>query len=159
VRVEELPAALTRRRDPDARQEALRSFRAPATVVPQSLAASLRARSAESWGLGPPCELLGTMPLRIGCPMGALTRRGVSDFDAIFSKATDSWSFPFLILLSGCDAKPECDSFETRKAVLQAVSDDHNNALANTRPQIRLWRNRVTRVRKLKNRNNNRYIF
>jgi hypothetical protein len=39
------------------------------------------------------------------------------------------WSFPFLILLSGCDAKPECDSFETRNAVLQAVSDDHNNAL------------------------------
>jgi len=39
------------------------------------------------------------------------------------------WGFPFLILLSGCDAKPECDSFETRNAVLQAVSDDHNNAL------------------------------
>ena len=39
------------------------------------------------------------------------------------------WSFPFLILLSGCDAKPECDSFETRNAVLQAVSDDHNNVL------------------------------
>jgi hypothetical protein len=40
------------------------------------------------------------------------------------------WSFPFLIFLSGCDAKPECDSFETRNAVLQTVSDDHNNALA-----------------------------
>jgi hypothetical protein len=39
------------------------------------------------------------------------------------------WSFPFPILLSGCDAKPECDSFETRNAVLQSVSDDHNNAL------------------------------
>jgi hypothetical protein len=39
------------------------------------------------------------------------------------------WSFPFLIFLSGCDAKPECDSFETRNAVLQSVSDDHNNAL------------------------------
>jgi hypothetical protein len=39
------------------------------------------------------------------------------------------WSFPFVILLAGCDAKPECDSFETRKAVLQTVSDDHNNAL------------------------------
>jgi hypothetical protein len=39
------------------------------------------------------------------------------------------WSFPFLVFLSGCDAKPECDSFETRNAVLQAVSDDHNNAL------------------------------
>jgi hypothetical protein len=39
------------------------------------------------------------------------------------------WSFPFLIFLGGCDAKPECDSFETRNAVLQTVSDDHNNAL------------------------------
>lgn len=38
-------------------------------------------------------------------------------------------SFPFLIFLSGCDAKPECDSVETRNAVLQTVSDDHNNAL------------------------------
>jgi hypothetical protein len=40
------------------------------------------------------------------------------------------WSFPVLIFLSGCDAKPECDSFETRNAVLQTVSDDHNNGLA-----------------------------
>jgi hypothetical protein len=39
------------------------------------------------------------------------------------------WSFTFLIFLSGCDAKPECDSFETRNAVLHTVSDDHNNAL------------------------------
>jgi hypothetical protein len=35
----------------------------------------------------------------------------------------------FLIFLSGCSAKPECDSFETRDAVLKSVSDDHNNAL------------------------------
>jgi hypothetical protein len=40
------------------------------------------------------------------------------------------WSFPVLIFLNGCDAKPECDSFETRNAVLQTVSDDHKNALA-----------------------------
>jgi hypothetical protein len=40
------------------------------------------------------------------------------------------WSFPCLIFLSGCSAKPlECDSFETRNAVLQTVSDDHNNPL------------------------------
>ena len=39
------------------------------------------------------------------------------------------WSFPFIIFLSGCSAKPECDSFETRDAVLKTVSDDHNNAL------------------------------
>jgi hypothetical protein len=36
---------------------------------------------------------------------------------------------PIVILLGGCEAKPECDSFETRTAVLHAVSDDHKNAL------------------------------
>jgi hypothetical protein len=44
-------------------------------------------------------------------------------------RPTVFWSFPFLVFLSGCEAKPECDSTETRNAVLQAVSDDHNNAL------------------------------
>ena len=39
------------------------------------------------------------------------------------------WSFPFLIFLSGCRAEPECDSIETRNAVLQIVSDDHKNPL------------------------------
>jgi hypothetical protein len=38
-------------------------------------------------------------------------------------------SLLFPIVLSGCDAKPECDSFETRNAVLQSITDDHNNAL------------------------------
>jgi hypothetical protein len=36
---------------------------------------------------------------------------------------------PVLIFLSGCGAEPECDSPETRSAVLQTVSDDHNNPL------------------------------
>jgi hypothetical protein len=40
------------------------------------------------------------------------------------------WNFPFLIFLGSCGAKPECDSFETRNAVLQIVSDEHNNPLA-----------------------------
>jgi hypothetical protein len=44
-------------------------------------------------------------------------------------RPTVFWSFPFLVFLSGCEAKPECDSFETRNAVLQTVSDDHNNPL------------------------------
>src|ERR1700742_1004261 len=35
----------------------------------------------------------------------------------------------FLVLLGGCTAKPECDSFDTRAAVLKSVSDDHSNAL------------------------------
>lgn len=38
-------------------------------------------------------------------------------------------SYSLLICLSSCEAKPECDSSETRDAVLKAVSDDHRNAL------------------------------
>ena len=38
-------------------------------------------------------------------------------------------TYAFLIFLGGCGPKPECDSFETRDAVLKAVSNDHNNAL------------------------------
>lgn len=37
---------------------------------------------------------------------------------------------PVLILLTGCGGpEPECDTIETRQAVLQSVSDDHNNPL------------------------------
>jgi hypothetical protein len=39
------------------------------------------------------------------------------------------FSFPLLILLGGCNAKPECDSIETRSAVLNLVSGDHANPL------------------------------
>ena len=40
------------------------------------------------------------------------------------------WTLPILLLLTGCGgAEPECDTIETRQAVLQAVSDDHNNPL------------------------------
>lgn len=39
------------------------------------------------------------------------------------------WSFPFLVVSSGCIAAPECDSIETRKAVLQFVLGDGNNPL------------------------------
>jgi hypothetical protein len=39
------------------------------------------------------------------------------------------WSLPCLVLLSGCNARPECDSFETRSAVLKSVSDNHSNSL------------------------------
>jgi hypothetical protein len=41
------------------------------------------------------------------------------------------WSFPFLAIVSGCGATPECDSPETRNAVLKIVSDDHRNPLVN----------------------------
>jgi hypothetical protein len=40
------------------------------------------------------------------------------------------WSLPCLVFLSACGAKPECDSFETRNAVLQVISDNHRNPLA-----------------------------
>ncbi|UGY14933.1 hypothetical protein [Bradyrhizobium septentrionale] len=40
-------------------------------------------------------------------------------------------SFPVLAVLSGCGDQLECDSIETRKAVLQTVSDDHRNPLVN----------------------------
>jgi hypothetical protein len=36
---------------------------------------------------------------------------------------------PLLLGLAGCGPKPECDSFETRSAVLKVVSDDHGNRL------------------------------
>src|ERR1700686_3899861 len=39
------------------------------------------------------------------------------------------WSLPFLVVSSGCIAAPECDSIETRMAVLQFVSGDGNNPL------------------------------
>jgi hypothetical protein len=39
------------------------------------------------------------------------------------------WAFPVLIFLGGCEAKPECDSPETRSAVLASVENDHKNAL------------------------------
>jgi hypothetical protein len=74
-------------------------------------------------------------------------------------RPTVFWSLPFLIFLGGCDAKPECDSFETRNAVLKTVSDDHKMRSSNTPLKIRLWRNRVTRAQKLKNQNNSRHMF
>jgi hypothetical protein len=47
-----------------------------------------------------------------------------------FRKSLVFWSFPVLIFLSGCGPKVECDSSETRNAVLKIVSDNHDNALA-----------------------------
>ena len=38
-------------------------------------------------------------------------------------------SVPIFLFLASCDAKPECDSPETRKAILDIVSDDHRNPL------------------------------
>jgi hypothetical protein len=38
---------------------------------------------------------------------------------------------PVLLMLAGCGPKVECDSSETREAVLNSVSHDHANRLAN----------------------------
>lgn len=38
-------------------------------------------------------------------------------------------SFPMLMALGGCNASPDCDTPETRTAVLQSVADDHRNPL------------------------------
>ncbi|VIO78548.1 hypothetical protein [Bradyrhizobium ivorense] len=42
------------------------------------------------------------------------------------------WCFPVFLLLSACgENKLECDSIDTRNAVLQRVADDHRNPLVN----------------------------
>jgi len=41
------------------------------------------------------------------------------------------FSLSALACLAGCGPKVECDSPEARAAVLQTISDDHKNALAN----------------------------
>lgn len=46
------------------------------------------------------------------------------------SRSLTCCSLPVLFCLSGCGGRPECDSIESRQAVLQIVSDDHNNPLA-----------------------------
>lgn len=39
------------------------------------------------------------------------------------------WTLPLLIIASSCSAQPECDSMETRQAILQYISSDHINPL------------------------------
>ena len=63
-------------------------------------------------------------------------------------------SVPCLLFLSACGAKPECDSFETRNAVLQTVSDDHNNALGEYAAK-----NSTTASDAGSNQDDNRYMF
>jgi hypothetical protein len=64
---------------------------------------------------------------RTGCGKGSITK---SSPDVASSRTISIiFSFPFWILLGGCAAKPECDSIETRSAVLNLVSGDHANPL------------------------------
>lgn len=72
-----------------------------------------------------------TMHLRIGLLERTTTREHVgTSMSSIRERLLAFWSFPVLIFLGGCDAKVECDSPETREAVLNIVSNDHSNALA-----------------------------
>ena len=75
-----------------------------------------------------------------------------------FKRPIVFWSFPFLIVHSGCEAKPECDTFETRNAVLQTVSNDHKNPLVKYAAKSSKIE-RVPRTRKLKNQVNGHYMF
>ncbi|MGY3610935.1 MULTISPECIES: hypothetical protein [unclassified Bradyrhizobium] len=81
--------------------------------------------------LGAEPDLTGTMLLRIGCRACSTTREYVCGMPYLYDRSLVVWSFPFLIFLSGCSDKLECDSIETRKAVLQMVADDHRNPLVN----------------------------
>jgi hypothetical protein len=46
-----------------------------------------------------------------------------------FRRSQALWAAPLLIFLGGCNPKTECDTFETRNAVLKIISDDHSNPL------------------------------
>jgi hypothetical protein len=70
----------------------------------------------------------GTMFASASCDSGSTTKSS-PDLAASRTIACHFFSFPFLMLLNGCDAKPECDSIETRTAILNLVSSDHANPL------------------------------
>ena len=71
------------------------------------------------------------MHLQIGLLEGTTTRENVGTSMSSFrERLLAFWSFPVLIFLGGCGAKVECDSQETREAVLNIVSNHHSNALA-----------------------------
>jgi hypothetical protein len=76
------------------------------------------------------CKPFGTMGLQTVADEVQLRRARRTSMHYLRKRPIVFWSFACLILLSGCSANPlECDSFETRNAVLKSVSDDHNNAL------------------------------
>jgi hypothetical protein len=87
--------------------------------------------------LGTPKERVAANPERfIFQRVAARSKEGCPTSMRFFPKQSESpkrsvvfWSCSFLLLLNGCGAKPECDSFETRDAVLKAVLNDHKNAL------------------------------
>jgi len=90
-----------------------------------------------------PVSLNGSSKSKAGCKLTRM--RYFTNRSLVF------WSFPFLVISSGCMATPECESIETRMAVLQFVSGDGNNPLVTYAAKIqRLVRHRLPPNRKIK---------
>ena len=60
---------------------------------------------------------------------GSASRSSVISMPHALSRTFALRSYAVLFFLCGCGPRIECDSSETREAVLKAVSDDHSNAL------------------------------
>lgn len=69
----------------------------------------------------------GTIYTAVGCRPG-LTR-DARRMPGHCNRLVVCGGFSFLVFLTGCGAKTECDSIETRNAVLRFISEDRNNPL------------------------------
>jgi hypothetical protein len=72
----------------------------------------------------------GTMLPQIGCSL-RFNHAEASSMQYFRERSPFFLGFPFLICLGACGPTAECDSPETRNAVLKIVSDDHRNPLLN----------------------------
>lgn len=63
----------------------------------------------------------------IGCPMAM--KRGVRRMPTCRNRSIVLCGLPLVILSSACCAKPDCDSNDTRNAVIQFILEDKNNPL------------------------------
>lgn len=64
---------------------------------------------------------------RVGCRKPSIPHKSIG----MPSRLLWFLTFPVLVVLGGCGDQLECDSIETRKAVLQTISNDHRNPLVN----------------------------
>ena len=68
------------------------------------------------------------------CSSGSVVRKHPSihaQSIVMSSRLLSLMGFALLLVLSGCGDQLACDSIDTRKAVLQAIADDHRNPLVN----------------------------
>ena len=70
-----------------------------------------------------------TVPMFLVTGWSGLKHRNARMMPYFANRSLVCWSLPVLIVSSGCVAAPECDSIESRKAVLQFVLGDGNNPL------------------------------